>query len=63
MNGKIFKRKGIGGNTVILVERYSDFRKILSEQGDNVFSVGTETHDWVTYFRIALKRDINDCDE
>ena len=59
MKGKIIKRQGIGSCTVILAERYSDFRKILSEQGVNVISAGTETHDYVTYFRLVLKKDID----
>lgn len=57
MTNNIIKRKGIGGHTVLLIERYTDFRRVLSEQGTNVFSAGTETHGYITYFRIVLKRD------
>ena len=57
MAKNIIKRNGIGGHTVLLAERYDDFRRILVEQGTNVFSAGTETHNHITYFRIVLKRD------
>ncbi len=57
MKGKIIKRQGIGSHTVVLVEKHSDFMKILSEQGNNVFSAGVETHNFITYFRIMLKKD------
>ena len=52
----MIKRKGIGGTTVLLVETYTELRKIMNEQGSNILHVATETRDFITYFRITLKR-------
>ena len=48
--------KGIGGHRKLLVERYQDFRAILQREGSNVFSAGTETRNYTTYFRVVLKK-------
>lgn len=52
----MIETKGLGGHRKLLIERYTEFMKILHNEGDNVFSVGTETLDGIVYFRIVLKK-------
>ena len=52
----MIETKAIGSMRKLLIERYSDFMNVLSEEGDNVFSAGVETHGDTTYFRVILKK-------
>ena len=40
----------------LIVLRYDEFLEILKREGDNVFSVGIEWHDYTEYFRIMLRQ-------
>lgn len=59
MTGEIIKRKNEFGNTVLYVERYNDFLKILQEQKHIVMYVGVKTINFKEYFRITLTNDVN----
>lgn len=59
MTGEIIKRKNEFGNTVLYVERYNDFLKILQEQKHIVMYVGVTTINFKEYFRITLTNDVN----
>lgn len=58
MLGKVLKQKSISGGTLLLVERYCDFRKLLIEQAENIAYVGTKTIGLDVFFTITLKKDI-----
>ena len=59
MTGEIIKRKNEFGNTVLYIERYNDFLKILQEQKHIVMYVGVKTINFKEYFRITLTNDVN----
>ena len=52
----MIETEGLGGMRKLLIEHYHDFMLVLKREGGNVFSVGTETHNHVTYFRVILKK-------
>ena len=59
MTGEIIKRKNEFGNTVLYVEKYSDFRQILEEQKHIVMYAGVKTINFKEYFSITLTNDVN----
>lgn len=52
----MIETKGLGGMRKLLIERYADFMDVLKREGSNVFTVGTETINYTTYYRVILKR-------
>lgn len=52
----MIETKGLGGMRKLLIERYAELRDVLKREGSNVFTVGTETINHTTYFRVILKR-------
>lgn len=52
----MIEKKGLAGARKLLIERYDEFMEVLKREGRNVASAGIETHDYITYFRIILKR-------
>lgn len=52
----MIETKGLGGMRKLLIERYAEFMDVLKREGSNVFTVGIETINHTTYFRVILKR-------
>lgn len=52
----MIETKGIGGTRKLLIEHYDEFMEVLKKEGPNVAYVGIETHNFVSYFWIILKR-------
>lgn len=52
----MIETKGLGGTRKLLIERYAEFMDVLKREGTNVVTVGVETINCTTYFRVILKR-------